>query len=250
MQPWTRHSPHTDPGEYAAALATIGPAPGRIVAAVQGLLIHGEAVERYGLVADAFSRSTLPVAKRLGQILTRDARPLDEPRAPQDRAVGTCRDYAQLTCAALRCHGQPARVRCGFAAYFGPAWEDHWICEWWNGGRWRRIDAQLDAVTREALGIAFDPEDLPPDAYIAADAAWRLARDGRIDPDCLRHGDEARGLWFAFVNLQRDACACRDEITSDFDAWRETAANPPKLTREDLEDADTLMQAMPLASPY
>ncbi|MCA6321571.1 MAG: transglutaminase domain-containing protein, partial [Phenylobacterium sp.] len=133
MRHWTKQTPFTDPGENAAMLATIGPEPERVIAAIQGLLIHGGAVEYYGLAQQEFSRETLSVDSRLGAILTEDDRPLSVERAPQDRALGTCRDYAVLVCAAMREHGRPARVRCGFASYLGGAmWEDHWLCELWS----------------------------------------------------------------------------------------------------------------------
>jgi len=50
----------------------------------------------------------------------------------------------------------PARARCGFGTYFWRGrFEDHWICEYWTGARWARVDAQLDEVQRRVLGIDF-----------------------------------------------------------------------------------------------
>ena len=53
----------------------------------------------------------------------------------------------------LRHRRIPARLRCGFAAYFDRGrWEDHWICEYWRPaeGRWCRVDAQLDEISQAA----------------------------------------------------------------------------------------------------
>lgn len=239
MRRWLDHSPFTDPGEYASALATLGPDPAQALEGVQGLLIHGGAQARYGLSPTSFSRETLPVRTRLAAILA-DGRPLNTAREPTGRAVGTCRDYALLLCAALRAHGAMARVRCGFAAYLpdGP-WEDHWICELWDSGRWRRLDAQLDASTREDFGVAFDPANLPQDAFLTADEAWRLCRTGELGASGLGHG-EARGLWFVHVNLMRDRLALRDRLTSAWDQWREMAPAPPTLDDLSLSLADRL----------
>jgi hypothetical protein len=43
------------------------------------------------------------------------------------KAVGQRRDFALMMCAFLRAKGTAARVRCGFASYFGEGWEDHWV---------------------------------------------------------------------------------------------------------------------------
>ena len=91
MRRWLDHSPFTDPGEYASALATLGPDPAQALEGVQGLLIHGGAQARYGLSPTSFSRETLPVQTRLAAILA-DGRPLNTAREPAGRAVGTCRD--------------------------------------------------------------------------------------------------------------------------------------------------------------
>lgn len=241
MQPWTSQSEFTDPGRHAARLAEVGPGPDRAAEIIQGLLIHGEALERYGLPSRGFSRETLPVRARLAQILAADDRPLPIERSVRDRTLGTCRDYAILLCAAVRQQGLPARARCGFAAYFSPgAWQDHWICEVRSGDRWRRIDAQLDPVTRAVLGVAFDPRDLPASAYLTADEAWRECRAGRIAVQALGH-DDTRGLWFAHVNLVRDQLALTDEMTSAWDDWR--AATAPCLSPAMIEQADRIASA-------
>ena len=153
MQIWAQHTPDTAPGEFADVLRAVGPEPKNLMSAIQGVLIHGEAMEHYGLPTQVFSRETLSVEKRLAAILMKDDRPLVFARMPQDRTPGTCRDYALMLCAGLREHGRPARVRCGFASYLSATqWEDHWICEVREADHWRRIDAQLDSVLRDALG--------------------------------------------------------------------------------------------------
>ena len=249
MQRWTEQSRFTDPGRHAAPFALLGPAPEDAALAIQGLLIHGEALQRYGLEPRPFIRDTLAVETRLAEVLAADDRPLSMERPVRARALGTCRDYAVLLCAAMRQHGRPARVRCGFAAYFAPgSWQDHWICEVWSGDRWRRIDAQLDRKSRQALGVEFDPCDLPPAVYLTGEEAWRACRDGRIDP-ALVGRDRTRGLWFALVNLVRDRLALADRFTSDWDGWRAAAPATFSLGPEMLEAADRMAGEDPLEPP-
>lgn len=250
MQTWTSASPYLDPGPHKAALAAMGQDVEGAVEAVQGLLIHGGAFAHYGLPSRPYGRETLAAKARLDMILATDARPLAVARSPADRAAVTCRDYALLLCAALRQQGRAARVRCGFAAYLGGApWEDHWICELEDGARWLRLDAQLDAPHRLAVGIDFPPLDMPSSAFLTADEAWRAVRAGEIAPDHLAHGAEAGGLWFAYVNLIRDRLALADRLTSDWDRWREAAAGSPVLDIETLARADGLASQAPDAPP-
>lgn len=241
MQRWVEHSAFTEPGKMAAELVAFGPAPKAAVEAIQGILIHGGAVEHYGLPRlDTFSRRTLAVETRLAAISSAGGGPLCRARPAAHRSLCTCRDYSLLLCAAMRSHGQPARVRCGFASYLGDApWEDHWLCEVGTGGRWRRIDAQLDADLREALETKIDPMDVPSDMFVTADEAWRRSRSGEWDADAFGHG-EARGLWFVCVNLMRDHLALADCVTSDWDTWRAAAPAFQLLTAETKALADAL----------
>lgn len=243
MRRWTQQTAFTSPGRHAASLRAIGDEPASIVAAIQSLLIHGEALEHYGVTPGPFSRETLPVEARLSELLTVDPRPLTVPRLPRARAAGTCRDYATLVCSAFRQRGQAARVRCGFAAYFGGApWEDHWVCEVWWSGRWRRIDAQLDPVLQRALAIDFTADDIPHALFMAGHEAWNACRVGGLDANTLSHGREATGLWFVLVNLVRDHLALIDELTSPWDEWRTAASNPPVLGTAILAAADDLAE--------
>ncbi len=126
-----------------------------------------------------------------------------------------------MLCGMLRQQAVPARVRCGFAAYFRREWEDHWICEYWRDGRWRRADAQLDRIIAPSLGIDFDLTDLPEDMFITAGEAWRRCRSGEADPMKFGHGEQAVGLWFVRVNVVRDHHSVNGRETSDWDTWRQ-----------------------------
>jgi hypothetical protein len=103
----------TEPADLAAMIEGL---PGDVPAlarVVQGLVIHGDWLDRYGANRSAFgtiSRTTLPIRQRLAALIERDSRDLDECRVPAQRSVGTCRDFALMLCAFLRAKGTPARV--------------------------------------------------------------------------------------------------------------------------------------------
>jgi len=136
----------------------------------------------------------------------------------------------------LRARGLPARARCGFGAYFAPPrFEDHWVCEVWDESRgaWRLVDAQLDAVQREALGIAFDPLDVPRAQFLVAGDAWQRCRSGRADPQDFGILD-LRGLWFVRGNVVRDLAARAKRELLPWDGWglmleRDRQSDPAEL---------------------
>lgn len=228
VENWTKHSPMSDLADHARLAAELPSDIGSLNGVIQGLLIHSDWLTAYGLnEADyrGISRATLPAAERLDAILGGDSRDLRTPRAPGQRAVGTCRDFALMLCAFLRNKNIPARVRCGFADYLSAAWEDHWVCEYWDGQArsWRLSDAQMDRVIAANCRIEFDPTDVPRAAFMTAGEAWLACRDRRFDPNDFGHG-HVTGAWFIKINVVRDHYAVNGSETSVWDAWR-TAAN-------------------------
>lgn len=145
----------------------------------------------------------------LDRILARDASSLDAARRLERRFIGICRDYALLTCSALRHHGIPARLRVGFAAYFTPGFhEDHWVCEYHAGRRWRLLDAELSDRVRAHFGVGFDAADVPRDAFLVAGEAWARARHGVLDPGtCGVSAIGISGQQFLASSVVRDLAA-------------------------------------------
>ena len=243
---YTAHNSWSDPKAFADALRAIPASAADIANAVQGLLIH----DYFGAVlydsapADihSASRQTLPIASRLATVPGFPEASFTEPRRPDARCVGTCRDFALLCCAIWRCHGVPARVRCGFAQYFHPpTFEDHWICQYWSAedARWVSMDAQMDSAHREHLGIAFDPYDLPAGQFLFPWQVWTHHPDRLED---FGHGD-AKGGWFIRVNLARDLLSLTGCEVSGWDAWRSILPPYQHLTAAQIAQSGRLAQA-------
>jgi len=209
---YAQPAPLSDPKTHRAALAALPDTVPALCEVIHGLLIHRAWAPAYGWqlpeerMQDAQARA---VHATLERIFALDPRPLDRAREPAARFAGTCRDFALMLCAMLRTRGVPARARCGFGRYFvAGQFEDHWVCEHWDAeaSRWVLTDAQIDALQREATGIAFDPLDVPRDQFVVAGEAWRLCRSGAEDP--MKFGIfDMHGLWFVRGNVQRDLAA-------------------------------------------
>jgi hypothetical protein len=167
----------TTPGPHGDYLDDLPRDIAALCQVVQGILVHVYWAEQYGLAKEDIRRDEVQLrsfADRLERIIELDALPLTATREPGRREVGNCRDYSLLLTAILRHQGTPARARCGFGRYFLPDhYEDHWVCEYWNVGqqRWVLVDAQLDALQREALHIAFDPLDVPREQFVVGGRA-------------------------------------------------------------------------------
>jgi hypothetical protein len=241
---YRRHDAMSDPDARATAFDGLPDDAAGLCAVVQGVLLHDHGGgflygEPPAWFAEA-SRQTRPVEERLGLILDRAPAPLSVAREPFARSVGTCRDYALMLCALLRHRGVPARVRCGFADYFGDGREDHWVCEHWiaGEGRWALADAQLDAEHRAHLRLSFDTADMPRQRFMTAPEAWRACREG-ADAQGFGHGDD-RGWWLLEVNLARDAHALAGRITSAWDSWRRSPPACRVLDQARFERGDRL----------
>jgi hypothetical protein len=225
LECYAAHSPLTDPGPYAALVSRLPPDVSVLSRTLHGLLIHEAWIEKYGLCPENFSgqsRDTLSVAQRLEQLLAINPSPLTTVRPSESRVLSTCRDFALMMCSVLRHHGVPARVRCGFGRYLAAnPYEDHWVCEYWGSAeqRWVIVDAQLDQLHRDHLRFDFEPIDVPRTAFTTGIEAWRLCRNGVIDPEQLGH-DTTTGLFFARVNLARDLLALAKIEASAWDTWR------------------------------
>ena len=219
---YRRQSRMSDPGAHAARLAALPDDLTGLSAALQGLILHEHWSGAYGQVLSDERRGEVhlrDVPAMIDQILARDTRTLGETRPLENRLIGNCRDYTLFTVAALRARGVPARSRCGFATYFDPRQKvDHWVAEYWDGGRWVMADVQIDSFQAERIHPDFNLLDVPPDRFLVAGAAWRACRAGEADPNTF--GIMAMtGWWFLAGNLVRDAAALAGREMLPWDCW-------------------------------
>jgi len=168
-------------------LSDLPKGPGPLRSIVQGLVLHREWAETYGVEAGALrvdEQNLRSAAEVLEQAFEISAEPAMAARQPVDRVVGICWHFAVLYAALLRAQSSPVRVRCGFAGYFDAAkWYDHWITERWDGERWIRDDPQIDALQAETLNLDFDPHNQPPGRFLTGGEAWLAARAGEVDAE-------------------------------------------------------------------
>jgi len=221
---YATHGRMSDPREQARLLDALPRDPTRLVAAVSGLILHRAFVAPLGITPHPGSADDVEcraMAKILERIAARDPAPLDAARPPERRFIGICRDYALLACAALRHHGIPARVRVGFATYFTPDFhEDHVVCEYHANGRWRLLDPELSERVRRHFRIAFDPADVPRDAFLVAGDAWLRVRRGALASErCGVSSAGHAGAWFIAANVLRDLAALNKREMLQWDGW-------------------------------
>jgi excinuclease ABC subunit A len=240
---YSTHSPFTDPGPYQSCYRDLPTHPGEIVQVIQGILIHK-------LVADEYHVHLSPIQKgeqhlrtvqqRLARMMEISTKPLSSARAPADREVGTCRDFALLMVSMLRNAGIPARMRVGFAKYLdpdGPNKVDHWITEYWDADHegWILADAQIDPVQREAFRIQTDALNLRRDQdFYSAGSAWFLCRSGKEKSTFFRFSGRWKGFPCIRGNLLHDFQALNKIELSPFDFFDQFSLKADtQLTVED-----------------
>jgi hypothetical protein len=216
----------TAAGPHEPLLKSLPAEPAALAAILHGLVVHEHMAGGYGFTLSDESRATVhvrPAAALLTAITTRDSRPLDAARSPEERLAGNCRHFTVLMTALLRAHGTPARARCGFGAYFGTgANEDHWVCEYWDSAvrRWILADAQIDETQLGWFPIEFDVLDVPRDQFLVAGEAWRQVRAGTADPAKFGlSGLNEAGDWWIAGNLMRDGAALLNAELLPWDVW-------------------------------
>jgi hypothetical protein len=214
----------TGVGRHADAVGRLPGSFSGIAEVLHGLLIHEFLGEMYGVALTADDRETVHLrrtADLLDAVVARDDGPLGVAREPARRVATNCRGFTVVAVALLRAHGIPARARCGFGAYFTPGfYEDHWVVEYQDDGRWKRGDAQIDDVQHKAFGIDFDLADLPEGRFLTGGEAWRLVRSGKADPDKFGLSSiPESGDWWIAANLVRDVAALAGVEVLPWDCW-------------------------------
>ncbi len=224
---YTQQSRFTDPGAYADLYSDLPHDIDGLCRVVQGLIIHyrGGSMFDYTIPKDRLPEiDTCYVDRMLRRITERDPRSLTEPRPPESRFVGCCRDFATLFCSMARYRGVPTRTRVGFAAYFDPHfYHDHEIVECWDAERqrWHLVDPEMSALHIKENEIAFDVHDVPRDQFIAGGPAWQWYRSGKIDPNLfgVDPADDVKGAWFIATKLIQDLAAQNKQELLLWESW-------------------------------
>ncbi|MER6156360.1 transglutaminase-like domain-containing protein [Streptomyces sp. NPDC001868] len=228
---YATQSAFTDPGALAPLYAGLPPDPAQLARVTRDLMIHRGEGETFGYAVPAERLHDDAETRYLDDILRivveRNDAPLSRRREPGDRFVGVCRDFALLLCSLLRHMGVPARLRSGFATYFGADGFhcDHVVTEYWDPARgWLFADAQLmDPLMVDTWKIDFDPMDVPRDSFLVAGKAWRAIREGGADPRTfgLHPPEEGplNGDWFVAGNVRLDLADLNKVETLLWDVW-------------------------------
>jgi hypothetical protein len=225
------------------ALERIPDEPVEICRPAHTLVIQPSDAKSLGLPDDRFPENQLrPAAGLIGALLALNSAPLDVPRTPDRRVIGTCRHFAVLSCALLRWRGIAARARCGFATYFQPGLGlDHWVTEYWHeqNKRWVRIDSEILGQS-----ILAQPEDLRPGHFFTGGEAWQAFRRGDID--AARFGVYGTGNWGPAEirgNAIRDLAALNKVEMLPWDEWGRMDASYKGLTGADYDELiDTIAE--------
>jgi excinuclease ABC subunit A len=215
----------TDPGEYGHLYDDLPSDIPSLTQAVQGLFIHPLITSLYEVDLTSIQRKEVnirPVREMLKLMSSLDAKPLSEARPANERVVGNCRDHATLFCSMLRHKDIPARVRVGFATYFGGELNaDHWVTEYWSESarRWVLVDPQIDELQRKEFGIQFDTLDMTSEQFITSGKAWQDIRSGQAKSGTFGHNRHLRGVGYVRGSLVRELAALNKVEVLPWDSW-------------------------------
>jgi hypothetical protein len=238
---YTGHSVFSDPGALAPLYAGLPAGPAELALVTRDLIIHRLDGEHFGFAIPEDRLHNDAETRYIDDILRiiteRNDAHLTQRREFSGRFVGTCRDLALLHCSFLRHAGVPARVRYGFADYFGTDGfhHDHMVTEYWDEERgWLLADPELaDPTVMKAHRVGFDPMDVPRDRFLVAGAAWQAIRSGELDAkSCGLQIPEAPmvGEWFVTGSVRLDLAALNKVETLLWDVWGTGAGSDEEMT--------------------
>ncbi len=274
----------TDLSDFKDFTTWLSADPRVIFQVAQGLIVHDMWIERYGIHLKPEHKRT-KCTPSASEIITQAAKlrevsiSLALPRSPEERVVACCREFTVLATALFRAKGIPARARCGFATYLAKPglYEDHWVCEYWNGNTWIAIDPQIDPFQQSVLQnyantetdiepeykqmlLSLDPLNVSNKHFINAGIAWNMMRDDEVSSSRFGIGADPKefglkslyGAWFVRGQLLRDFASLnkveavpylvRLEFGEKWDAWRLVSARDDELSEKDWELLDTLAE--------
>lgn len=239
----------TDPKEYTYLLDNLPTDIPELCKVVHGVITHRNETDLYGLELTEQRKQegeTRYVSLILKRITEYDSSPLTQKRPPEKRFSGTCRDFAILLCAILINQGIPARLRCGFAAYFTKGvYDDHWVCEYWKEkeSRWVLADPEIDEVYKKKYNFTVDIYDLPRDQFLVAGQAWKACNERLLNPELfgvLSIG--IKGKWFILNNVVRDLAALNKIEVLPWDEWGLADKKFETLTDDEIKLIDKIAE--------
>jgi hypothetical protein len=237
---YSKQSAFSDPGELVGWYTDLPRDAGELARVVRDVMIHRVEGRDFGVpIAEDRMRDdaeTRYIDDILRLVVSRDGAPLAQRREFGDRFVGICRDFTLLHVSLLRHVGIPARMRSGFADYFGTDGFhfDHVVTEYWDDKRgWLLADAQL--ADPERYSMPFELTDVPRDRFLVAGKAWELIRAGEADakefglhlPDVSMVGE-----WFVAGNIRLDLAALNKVETLLWDMWGAGAGDEGDMADE------------------
>lgn len=217
---WDEAGPLTTiTADLIPALVGLPEDPVGLCRAAQGLVMLPHLAAGFGIPDDRRSERSIRAASDvLRRVLQLDGAPIEQTRRPDRRVIGTCRQFALLSCAFLRHRGIPARARCGFACYFvTDKYLDHWVTEYLDDrGRWVRIDSEI-------LGFSFvdHPDDLAIGEFLTGGEAWRHVIESGADPSDfgVDGAPHTWGIGEVRGNAIRDLAALNKVEMLPWDEW-------------------------------
>ena len=222
---YAAQSPLTDPAACADGVARLPTDLDALHQITQNILIHVWKVRKYNpewLTGRTDEYELRAIADLLTAARQRNFADLIVTRPKHERLIVDCRHFATLLCALLRAQGVPARVRCGFATYLEDThYQDHWLCEYWNGQRWMLEDPDLRK------------HDVSRDEFIVAGQAGQMARSGVLPADQFGYDPQWRGWWVIRHDVTRDLAALNKMEMLSSDDWGMIAKEESDVTEED-----------------
>jgi len=185
---YTTQTVVTDPGRHAALFADLPADVPVLMRTARNLILHYRADDpvKLGVPKDRLQEiHTRHIETMLTTLVGLKEGPITSPRAPTERLVGCCRDFALMFVSMARAKGIPARSRVGFGKYFMTGlYLDHEVAEVWdaNEQRWYLVDPELADDYKSPDGVSINPLDVPRDQFLTAGEGWRLCQEGKLDP--------------------------------------------------------------------
>jgi hypothetical protein len=238
---YASQSLYSEPGPYRETLMRAGVEPKSIAQWISSFMQHprGAESEERGFKPEQAADLELRSVEEILSVAVK--RNLLEGDSAQHKVGGVCRDFAILAVSGFRERGTPARLRVGFADYLVPGhWEDHWLCEWHDGGRWKRVDVEFTAIG----GVSFDTLDVPRERFLTASEAWfRIKGEPEIASRFGVSSLDLEGEWFVAGSLLREVAALRKLELKPWDYWglsKDLSPVSPELSQQARKTLDHL----------